>query len=225
MAYKATVATNEYIRAAGVAMAVTSNYTIMGWFYINTTSQQGAFVVIGNDQNVTADGYMLAVGTNSASVLGNEALFGTIGVAWLDSNTSFGTGWHHWCVVDRAGSQFTYLDGINVGSFASVPNVPLNYTWIGNTGDPTLGESLTANNRVSLVKAWSSALGTAQIQVEMNSGFPVFNYDTLKLFWPLEKSGGALSVDNGIDFTQKFSITGTSFNNPSFDDNPPVARC
>ena len=225
MAYVGQDGTSGYVRSQGVAVNTIQNWTMMCWCFVETTSEKGAFFYIGVDQNNAGDGMGLYVGANNGGALGNKALGTTFPVAWLDANTSFGTGWHHFAMVDRGGFQYLYLDGISLGGFASpITSAPDTLTQLGCDSDPDAGSNLSAGNRTAHAKAWNSALGTTQIQAEMSSGFPMFNFDTLAMYWSAEKSGG-YGTANVIDFTQKLSAIGIATNTVTWADNPPVARC
>lgn len=221
MAYKAT----GILRATSPAITVIQNRTSMCWIYINSTSEKGEALYIGADQNGAGDAVGIGVGGTSTGNLGNDAQEDLFAVANNDTNVAFGTGWHHIAAVDRNGAQYVYVDGVFAASFSNaLSSAPDDFTWVGENASPTGGGALGADNRVAHCKAWNSALSTAQIQVEMNSGFPVFNYDTLAMYWPIEKSGG-YGTANAIDFTQKLSAIGVVLSAPRYDDNPPVARC
>lgn len=222
MAFLGTSSTANFLKADAVPMVATQDFTIMCWVFYETTSEIGRLYMIGRDGT---NGYGAGIGTNNDSSAGNEVLHVYDGVAWIDVNVGAGTGWHHIALVDDATSQTIYLDGVNIGT--AIPNAvaATQNTTVGVAFDVAAGQALSGENRVSCIKIWTSKLTQAQIQIEMQSQFPVFNFSTLAMFWPLEKSGGALSASNGIDFTQKFTTIGAATGAPGWADNPPIARC
>lgn len=233
MAYKSKSNTEvEYLRAPSPSLTVTSNYTMMCWVYVDTTSTKGNFFYVGADQNGAGDGFGFSVGNTTPGSLGNNFIFQVFPVVNFNTTQAIGTGWHHLAVADRNGSQHFYFDGNFVISTdtADIGGAPDDFTWIGEDSDPTAGNNLgdgINDNRVAHVKMWNVALGTTQIQTEMNTGFPIFGYNdgSLAMYWALEKSGQAGLENNGIDYTQKFTAVGSAVTGPSFADNPPVARC
>lgn len=111
--------------------------TIFFRVYVPTTSEQGAFINIG-DVGIAGDGFGIGVGDaasfeNTGNVGNNLALLYN-GLRWIPTGTNIGTGWHDIAVtLDANGYPEAFLDGISVYSDSTgAPATPLDdYFYIG----------------------------------------------------------------------------------------------
>lgn len=196
---------NYNYSSATLASTATTNFTMMCWAYIVDTTAGGLFSN-GSVESASESGYAFGHGSNQFDISGATDFLGlAAGVAWHDTNTSIGTGWHH-LAVGRGASQYNFwIDGtLNAYHPTNNPNTP--------TGDTNIGSQYTSggrstNGRVCQVKMWDSLLTTDQVKNEMRSPQPVHNFSTLKLFLPLEQRDSTPSTF--IDWVQKLSFSKT----------------
>lgn len=223
MAYQA--GGSDLIRAGGNPMGNTTNLTLMCWAYLNSSSESGTYCGWGGDQNTFGGGVSFAVGGTTGSNVGNNFFVELSGIAWWQTTTASATGWNHLAMVNRGGDNYFYLNGEFTAhkNTAIGKEVATESTFFGDTSDPTVGARLDVSNRTSSFKAWSRALTTAEVQVEMSSAFPVF-LTNLSVFWLSDKSGG-YGTTNLVDYTQAYSTATSLIGTPTWADNPPVARC
>lgn len=103
--------------------------TIMAWVNLDSTSEHGAFIKVGNGST----GYGLGVGSTTFENNGNDLIALFEEIAWIDTDISIGTGWHHVAlVINASGHALFYLDGTHVYSYSTfATNDPASNFYVG----------------------------------------------------------------------------------------------
>ena len=149
----------------------TTNVTIATWVYLFTTSENGAFVKLG-DESPSNNGYGIGVGASTFDNLGNNLIMVYEGARWIDTNRNIGTGWHHVALVvgsDNALPQ-GFIDGLSVGRFnGSGVNLPTDSTKIGGyTGSGA--QNRFGNYLLDDVRIYNYPLNASQMKTLYNEG-------------------------------------------------------
>lgn len=150
----------------------TTNVSISCWVNLETTSESGTFVKIGDALPAGAanDGYLIGVGASTAENSGNDLIILYEGVRWIDTNDLIGTGWHHIVLtLNGSGHPEAFIDGASVYSDST-----------GGPIQPTVGTGigagireerhLTAGNKIDLVGIWGKQLSSQEITDLYNAG-------------------------------------------------------
>jgi hypothetical protein len=156
---------DDYVQSPLFVNLIT-NVTIQCWVYISTTSKKGAFVKVGGGVN----GYAIGVGTNNYDGLGNEILGLFSGVRWIDTNTTYGTGWKMATLVIGATSIPTiYVNASLIGSYTGTnPITPTANVFIGrNVGDETTPRAFNGN--IANIQIYNRALSATEILQNYNA--------------------------------------------------------
>lgn len=154
--------TDDYGRCPLVTNAIT-NVTIQCWVYLSSASKKGLFVTIGGGTN----GYGIGVGDGDADTAGNEIIGLFAAVRWIDTNTTYGTGWKFvTMILDSSSVPSFYLDSTSVGAFSGTnPITPTGSTWIGS-------ESFAARafgGNIAQAMIYSAALTAAEVSHNYNA--------------------------------------------------------
>jgi len=140
----------------------TSNVTFSLWIYAPTTSNNGAFIKIGN-----ANGYGIGMGGNNnfdnAGPVGNKLILLYENVRWIPTSANISTGWHHVVVtIDGSGVPTAYLDGVSAGSYAGAgPIAPSASTSIGASLPNTTNRYF--NGSIDDVRIYNRTLSLAEV--------------------------------------------------------------
>lgn len=119
---------DDYV-SSGYTTTSIANVTLQCWVKIESTSKKGAFIKVGAGGN----GYSIGVGLNNMDANGNEILGLFPGVRWIDTNSTYGTGWK-FVTMSISGSSVPsiYLGSTLVGSYSGT--APLTPTFSGGVG-------------------------------------------------------------------------------------------
>jgi len=150
-----------------VTLGIT-NVSINCWVNISTTSKKGAFLKVGGGGNA---GYALGVGNDTMDFNGNEILGLFTKVRWVDTNTSYGTGWKYVTLVLNASSvPSIYVDSTLIGSYSGLtPNSPDSFYYVGrNVGDEPQG-ARAFNGNIAQVSIYNRALTAEEVQQNFNA--------------------------------------------------------
>jgi len=145
-----------------------SNVTVQCWANISTTSNRGAFVKVGGGSN----GYSIGVGLNDFDNLGNEIIGLFPGIRWIDTNTTYGTGWKMATLVIGATSIPTiYVNASLIGSYSGLaPTTPTANVYVGrNVGDELVGTPRTFSGNIANVQIYNRVLSADEITKNYNA--------------------------------------------------------
>lgn len=120
--------TNDHIYTGSNFSLGTSNVTLETWVRLDSASTRGAFIKVGGN-----NGYAIGVGTSSYDNNGNNLIGLYEGIAWINTNVTIGTGWHHVAmVITTSGVAKFFIDGTLVfTSSSSSITTPAATTYIG----------------------------------------------------------------------------------------------
>lgn len=152
---------DDYVTAPLVTSAIT-NVTIQCWAYLSSTSKKGGFVTIGGFTN----GYGIGVGSNDWDNTGNEIIGLFPAARWIDTNTTYGTGWKFVTLtLDSSSVPSIYLGDTLVGTYSGQnPVTPTTNTAIGC--EAPFSRSFGGN--IAQVMIYSSALTLAEVTSNYN---------------------------------------------------------
>ena len=153
------------VNAASTFGIGAANVTISLWVNNPLTSNNGAFIKIGD----ATSGYGLGIGTinfDNAGAAGPKLIMLYENVRWIATtggSSNINTGWHHIVmVVDSAGVPTAYIDGTSAGSYPGVaPIAPA-----GNTlsiGASTGATARFFNGSIDDVRIYNRALPVSDI--------------------------------------------------------------
>ncbi|MFC2107218.1 LamG domain-containing protein, partial [Bacteroidota bacterium] len=172
----------------------TTSVSIECWVKLNTISDHGAFIHIGN----TDTGFGIGVGGASWDNSGNELIVLYDTKDWYLTGENLGTNWHHVALVLDANSKpIVYLDGEEVysNSEALVPLSP--------TGISSIAASVRANSNVHRhltrgiideVRIWSDVRTESEIRENMCKTL-IGNETNLAGYYNLDDTGNTI-IDN-----------------------------
>ena len=149
-----------------VTLGIT-NVSINCWVNISTTSKKGPFLKVGGGTT----GYAIGVGDDNMDRNGNEIIGLFTNRRWIDTNTSYGTGWKYVTLVLNASSvPSIYVNSILIGSCSGLtPNSPTSFYYIGrNVGDEPTG-ARAFNGNISQVSIYNRALTASEVEQNYNA--------------------------------------------------------
>jgi len=158
--------TDDYV-SSNLFLNTITNVTLQCWVEITSTSRKGAFIKIGGGAN----GYSIGVGNATMDTNGNEIIGLFPNVRWIDTNTTYGTGWKFVTLTLNASSLPTiYLNNTTIGSYSGTnPITPTSGTYIGrNIGDEPSG-ARAFNGNVAQVFIYNRALSLTEITQNYNA--------------------------------------------------------
>jgi len=135
----------------------TNSVRMTAWVNIPDTSERGAFAkVIGVHGNY--DGIAFGVGSGDMDTNGNKLIALFEGTSWMDSGSSFGTGWHKASIhflrtANGTGTATLYKDGSSVASASKALN-PVAKSALFSVGG--YDSVRFFNNAIDMVSVWSA---------------------------------------------------------------------
>jgi hypothetical protein len=144
-----------------------TNVSINCWVNISTTSKKGAFLKVGGGLT----GYSIGVGNNDMDNNGNEILGLFPGIRWIDTNTSYGTGWKYVTLILNASSvPSIYVDSILIGSYSGTnPTSPTSFYYIGRNVGDEVGGGRAFNGNIAQASIYNRALSAAEVSQNFNA--------------------------------------------------------
>lgn len=110
--------TSDYFSNSGTLTTITkstASMAIVGYVNLDSTSEKGAFMNLGN--SAAADGFAIGVGSTTMDNAGNNIIGLYNGVRWIETGDAIGTGWHHFSlVINASGHPEIFIDGNSVYS-------------------------------------------------------------------------------------------------------------
>ncbi len=167
-----------------------SKVSVSLWVNLDSTSEKGSFIKIGSG------GYGIGVGGNGGwwGTNGNDLGMVFENVAWIESNTAIGTGWHHIAfVLDSNGNPTQYIDGKSVYTEVNTASIPSGYIKIGGYG------SVYGDSTIDEVRIWNRSLSDSEIYQVYASNLKKFN-STQWYFYVNQSLNATEGLDEG-DYT------------------------
>lgn len=176
--------------------------TLSCWANLDSTSEGGAFLKVGDDTS----GYAIGVGGSTYDNTGNDLIMLYETKRWIDSGVTIGTGWHYitMTISDSVVAQ-GYIDGVAVNTPTGIDAVaPANSeTYIGGyTGsgaENRHSDSWLDEVRVSESTRSSNWVWACWMTMGSNS--------TFNLYGSIISSGGPPTINNSMGAT---NVTSTS---------------
>ncbi|NPD48000.1 LamG domain-containing protein, partial [Lentimicrobium sp. S6] len=203
--------TDDYVSISSIFGLGTTSVTLECWINLNSTSQKGAFVHIGNHNF----GYGMGVGNSEWDNNGNQILILFDQSRWIPTGTNIGTGWHHVVLIlDSNSDPIVYLDGELVYSDTGQSD-PINPVSNSSIGSSQGGSRNLSDGIIDEVRIWNDIRSQSEIQQNMLKTL-TGNEDNLVAYYKLD---GNVVVDlsgNGNDGIiggdGDESVTSTAFN-------------
>jgi len=138
------------------------------WVNLPSTSEKGAFVHVGNND----DGYGIGVGSGadagSWDALGNTLVLLYDKIRWINTNTTIGTGWHHVAyTIDASGRATAFLDGITVYSETGEQLAPITPSGNSSIGSSQTTTRMLSSGTIDEVRLWGDIRTEAEIRENM----------------------------------------------------------
>jgi Concanavalin A-like lectin/glucanases superfamily len=196
--------TDDYVHATTSALTSNSVFSYVGWVYLSSASMSGIIFSDASNNNVGSPGSGVAVAVGSVSgTPGNGNYLNVLigAVAWQQTGSTIGTGWHFIAVTRDGTTMRAYIDGVQTGTLTNSTAVPLT-----PTGGVWMGQSSTGSNlfsyfggRLSQWAMYNTALTGAQITTLYGGGSYVTG---LVATWAINEGSGStvgdsVSGDNG----------------------------
>lgn len=110
--------TDDRVEINSVFGLGTTDLSATMWVYLDSTSEQGAFLKIGDDTDASnVDGFAIGVGSTTMQNSGNNLILLYEYVRFIATGDPIGTGWHHVAmVIDPSGYPRWFIDGRFKGS-------------------------------------------------------------------------------------------------------------
>lgn len=211
--------TNDQISNSSVPSLGTTNAVLTCWVKLDSTSESGAFMKVGT----TLNGYGVGVGATTFDDAGNNLIGLYEAVAWKDTNTNIGTGWHHIFMRIDGGDDCTMnIDGVQAAFFSGLSGIA------PTSGTITVGGYTGAGLENRFVDADMAYCAIYDDQLVTVDTWPIY-----QIMW-LPESLPYYTISNGIqllwplwgsDPEQDISgngRTGTVTESSVLQDGPPV---
>lgn len=210
---------NDQISNSNVPSLGTTDAFLSCWVNLDSISESGAFIKVGT----TGNGYGLGVGGSTFDDAGNNLIGLYEAVAWKDTNTNIGTGWHHVALrVDNNDDVTLHLDGISQAGFvAAAPIAPTSGTntiggYTGSGSENRFVDASIAYCAIYDTQGDASAPGSVVLPFTSQiMWLPESNPVSIQALWPL---WGA-STEQDLSGNGR---TGTVTETTILQDGPPI---
>lgn len=144
-----------------------TNVTIQCWVFIPDTNEKGSFVRIGSG----GDGYSIGVGQNTFDNSGNEIIGLFPVIRWIDTNTTYGTGWKFvTLILDASSVPSIYLNTTLIGSYPGAnPISPTAGLYLGRTVGNEAGTPRAFGGRIAIATVYNRILSVPEITQNFNA--------------------------------------------------------
>lgn len=176
---------NDFVGSTALDLG-NSSITISFWVNLDSNSETGCFINIGDPGN-NGNGWGIGVGATTFSDSGNNLIMVYNWVRWIDTNDNIGTGWHHIVMtLDASGYPESFIDSVsNYDDSTGAPNDPIARYDIGGYPYATFADCW-----ITEVAIWSTVLSQAEINQLYTSkikGLPLqIQPSNLELYLPLD---------------------------------------
>lgn len=154
---------NDYISIPLVTSS-NNNITIECWFNSDDVNQSGQMIIY-NGSDLNANGYGLAINTESTTSGNIFVLYG--GLVWIDTGvTASSNTWYHLSMTISGTTLRVYLNGSQIfTTTVSNPNTPTLHTEVGRND---YNAARYFNGKISIIKIWDRVLNSIDISSEWN---------------------------------------------------------
>jgi len=159
---------DDQINVSSTFGITTSNFSVSLWVNLDSVSEGGAFVKIGDG----GTGFGIGVGSTNYDDTGNDLILLYEFARWIDTNDAIGTGWHHVAMtVNHSGYPEAFIDGVSVYSDSTGAGLTptSSITQIGGYA------ARHADCMIDELRIWNRTLNASEIYQQYVSNLNKFN--------------------------------------------------